>query len=63
MGQPLHTVKTVKSANRILANMRSIKSNYSSGGVPLSFVEDWIETSTYGSVLLFLATKSQYRFE
>ncbi|CAL9736079.1 citrate/oxoglutarate carrier protein [Monosporozyma servazzii] len=67
LGQPLEVVKTTMAANRHLTFMGSIKNVWSRGGV-FGFYQGlipwaWIEASTKGAVLLFVATESEYRFK
>lgn len=67
LGQPLEVIKTTMAANRNLSFINSIKTVWSRGGV-FGFYQGlipwaWIEASTKGAVLLFVATEAEYRYK
>lgn len=67
LGQPLEVVKTTMAANRKLTFVGSMKNVWARGGV-LGFYQGlipwaWIEASTKGAVLLFVATEAEYRYK
>lgn len=67
LGQPLEVIKTTMAANRNLSFMGSVKSVWSRGGV-FGFYQGlipwaWIEASTKGAVLLFVASEAEYRYK
>ncbi|CCK72149.1 Yhm2p KNAG_0J00660 [Huiozyma naganishii CBS 8797] len=67
LGQPLEVVKTTMAANRSLSFLGAVKHVWSRGGV-FGFYQGlipwaWIEASTKGAVLLFVATEAEYRYK
>lgn len=67
LGQPLEVIKTTMAANRSISFMGSIKNVWSRGGI-FGFYQGlipwaWIEASTKGAVLLFVATEAEYRYK
>ncbi|KAK0255721.1 Mitochondrial DNA replication protein yhm2 [Friedmanniomyces endolithicus] len=64
LGQPLEVMKTTMAANRTDGMMGSVSRIWSRGGV-LGFYQGlipwaWIEASTKGAVLLFVASEAEY---
>lgn len=64
LGQPLEVCKTTLSANRSLGFAQALSHIWSRGGV-LGFYQGlipwaWIEASTKGAVLLFVASEAEY---
>lgn len=67
LGQPLEVIKTTMAANRNLSFASSVKTVWSRGGV-FGFYQGlipwaWIEASTKGAVLLFVASEAEYRYK
>lgn len=67
LGQPLEVVKTTMAANREVNFMGAMRHVWSRGGV-FGFYQGlipwaWIEASTKGAVLLFVASESEYRYK
>ncbi|GMM56966.1 Yhm2 protein [Maudiozyma humilis] len=67
LGQPLEVIKTTMAAHRDLNFLGAMRHVWSRGGV-FGFYQGlipwaWIEASTKGAVLLFVASESEYRFK
>lgn len=66
LGQPLEVTKTTMSANRSFGIAKAAKHVWSRGGF-LGFYQGlipwaWIEASTKGAVLVFVASEAEYHF-
>ncbi|SCU90016.1 LADA_0F01288g1_1 [Lachancea dasiensis] len=67
LGQPLEVTKTTMAANRNLNFLQSVKHIWARGGV-FGFYQGlipwaWIEASTKGAALLFVAAEAEYQFK